>query len=215
MNMNKNNYPTITFRAFVLILAFAFSANIFAAPAKKTDSLEGFSDFYLSLGNLCEFIGTYQTNDEGKKNGCTFLPSLAASVDSYLTNDLIFMPQIGFTIPKSGLDEKVKRMTIFALINMKFKTNYINLIGGAGFYVTRIWGPGGDLELNNGNSTDSFPLPNDAVYSRNLIINLGLGLDFNKQWSGELYTYVFNAFESLERAYSLGLTVSYHFGEVL
>lgn len=118
-------------------------------------------------------------------------------------------------MPKSGVDENIKRMTIFALANIKYKTNYVDLISGAGFYFTRISGPGGEEELNNGNGTDSFPLPSDAVISRNFIINLGLGLDFNQEWSGEVYSYIFNALKTEDRAYSVGATVSYHFGEVL
>ena len=214
--MNKIKYPTIKLSAIVLLVAFALSANVHAAPGKKTSSASSnASDLYVSLGNLCEFIGTYQTDDEGTKNGCSFLPTLSGSIDYPLTPKLALSPQIGFTMPKSGADENIKRMTFFALANMKYKTSYVHLIGGVGFYFTRISGPGGEEELNNGNGTDSFPLPSDAIYSRNVIVNLGLGLDFNKEWSGELYTYVFNALKSEDRAFSLGATVSYHFGEVL
>lgn len=221
--MNKIKYPTIRLRVIVLLIAFALSANVYAAaptaPAKKTKvpaaPATNATDLYVSLGNLCEFIGTYQTDDEGTKNGCSFLPTLSGSLDYQFTPKFALSPQIGFTMPKSGADENIKRMTFFALANMKYKTKYVNLIGGAGFYFTRISGPGGEEELNNGNGTDSFPLPKDAVYSRNFIVNLGLGLDFNKEWSGELYTYVFNALKSEDRAFSVGATVSYHFGEVL
>ena len=203
--MNKIKYPTKRIVILSTLLAFAFS-NVTQANS---------SDLNLSLGNLCEFIGTYQTDEEGSKNKCSFLPTLSGSLDYYLTNKLALSPQIGLTMPKSGRDENIKRMTLFALANMKFRTNYVNLIGGAGFYFTRISGPGGSAELNNGSSTDSFPLPEEAVYSRNFILNLGLGLDFSKEWSGEVYTYVFNALKSEDRAFSVGATVSYHFGEVL
>ena len=213
--MNKIKYPTIKIRAIVLLIAFTLSVNVYAAPAKKAKSLASTNDLYISLGNLCEYIGVYQTDDEGTKNGCSFLPTLSGSLDYHLTSKFAIMPQIGLTMPKSGTDENIKRITFFTLVNMKYKTNYVNLIAGAGFYFTRISGPGGEVELNNGNGTDSFPLPKDTVYSRNFIANLGLGLDFNKEWSGELYTYIFNALKSEERAFSLGLTISYHFGEIL
>jgi hypothetical protein len=217
--MNKIKYPTIKISIFVFLAAFALSTKVDAAPAKRETKKEKLptnpSDLYVSLGNLCEFIGTYQTDDEGTKNGCSFLPTLSGSLDYYLTPKFALSPQIGLTMPKSGADDNIKRMTFFALANVKYKTNYANLIGGAGFYFTRISGPGGEEELNNGSGTDSFPLPKEAVYSRNFILNLGLGLDFNKEWSGELYSYVFNALKSEDRAFSVGATISYHFGEVL
>jgi len=210
--MNKIKYPTIKISILTLLVAFTFS---FEAHAAKSNAQSKSSDLYVSLGNLCEYIGTYQTDDEGTKNGCSFLPTLSGSMDYFLTNKLALSPQLGLTMPKSGVDENIKRMTLFALLNTKYKTNYVDLIGGVGIYLTRISGPGGEAELNNGNSTDSFPLPKEAVYTRNFIVNLGLALDFNQEWSGELYTYVFNALESEDRAFSIGATVSYHFGEVL
>lgn len=210
--MNKIKYPTIVISILTLLVAFTFSFEAYAAKSKAQSSS---SDLYVSLGNLCEYIGTYQTDDEGTKNGCSFLPTLSGSMDYFLTNKLALSPQLGLTMPKSSVDENIKRMTLFALLNTKYKTNYVDLLGGVGLYLTRISGPGGEAELNNGNSTDSFPLPKEAVYTRNFIVNLGLALDFNQEWSGELYTYVFNALESEDRAFSVGATVSYHFGEVL
>lgn len=211
--MNKIKYPTIKISIFTLLVAFTFSFETYAATKLKARTNS--SDLNVSLGNLCEYIGKYQTDAEGTKNGCSFLPTLSGSLDYYLTNKFAISPQIGLTMPKSGADDNIKRMTLFALANMKFKTNYVNLLGGVGFYFTRISGPGGEEELNNGNGTDSFPLPKDAVYSRNFIVNLGLGLDFTDEWSGELYTYVFNALKSEDRALSVGATITYHFGEVL
>lgn len=213
--MNKIKYPTIKISIFTLLVAFTLSFGAQAAVAKKVKSRINTSDLNISLGNLCEYIGTYQTDAEGTKNGCSFLPTLSGSLDYYLTHKLALSPQFGLTMPKSGVDENIKRMTLFALANLKYKTNYVNLLGGVGFYFTRISGPGGEEVLNNGNSTDSFPLPKEAVYSRNFIVNLGLGLDFTEEWSGELYTYVFNTLSSEDRAYSVGATITYHFGEVL
>lgn len=217
MNKIKNMTNKVFFvqLLIVLLIAFSFSANVLAASTKKPIATPKTHDLYASLGNLCEFIGIYQTNDEGTKNTCGFLPTLSGSLDYQLTSKFIVSPQIGITMPKSGNDENIKRMTFFLLTNMKYKTAYVNFIAGTGFYITRISGPGGEEELNNGDAMDSFPLPKDAIYSRNFIINLGLGLDFNQEWSGELYTYIFNATKSEERAYSLGAAISYHFGEVL
>lgn len=208
--MNKIKYLTIKISILITLMLSIYSPTILAAASSQTQT-----DFNLSLGNLCEYVGKFQTDEKGGKNICSFLPALSGSFDYFITPKLVLSPQIGATLPKSGRDENIKRMTFFALANMKYKTNYVNLIGGVGFYFTRISGPGGEEDLNNGNTTDSFPLPKDAVYTRNFITNLGLGLDFTKEWSGELYTYIFNIESNEDRAFSVGANISYHFGEFL
>ena len=206
--MKKLKYPTLRLCLFAFFILGSASAHS-AQPASSN------GDLTVSLGNLCEYVGKIQTNESGDKNICSFMPSLSMNYDYFFTNKFALSPQIGATLPKSGRDEHIKSMTLFALLNSKYKTSYVNFIGGVGLYYTRIWGPGGEETLNNGNASDSFPLPKDPVYTRNFIVNLGLGLDFTKDISGELYTYVFNALESEDRAFSVGVNLSYHFGEVL
>ncbi|MBC7713870.1 MAG: hypothetical protein H7177_11055 [Rhizobacter sp.] len=208
--MNKIKYPTIRL-CVVTFLVLTFCSPAFCA----TKSSQSSNDLYVSLGNLCEYVGKIQTDANGGKNICSFMPSLSMNYDYFATGDFAFSPEIGATLPKSGRDENIKTMTLFALLNGKYKTGSVNLIAGVGLYYTRIWGPGGDETLNNGNSSDSFPLPKDPVYTRNFIVNLGIQNVFSKDISGELYTYVFNALKKEDRAFSVGFSVSYHFGEVL
>lgn len=193
-----------------LYLTLLFVFCLWASPNKVFAS-----DLNFSLSNLCEYVGKIQTNGSGQTNFCSFLPSFASSYESSVYQDIFLAPQIGFTLPQSGRDENIKRMTFFLLLNSKYKTSYVNFVLGAGLYFTRISGPGGDSVLNNGSSSDSFPLPSDAVYSRNLILNLGLDYDINKDWSVNLYSYVFNVTSSDNRSLSLGIGVTYHYGEVL
>lgn len=211
--MNKIIKPL--FKLSVLILSLILMYAHPTSAATKSPGGGRKSDLNISLGNLCEYVGTYQTDSDGSKNACSFLPSLALSYEYYFTPKFALAPQFGATLPKKGADDTINRMTLFVLGNMKYRTNYVNLLAGLGFYFTRISGPGGDQELNNGSGTDSFPLPEDAVYGRNVIVNLGLGLDFTDEFSGELYTYIFNATESVDRAFSVGAAVTYHFGDIL
>lgn len=173
------------------------------------------SDLTLSVGNLCEYMGKIQTDASGGTNTCSFNPYMASSLDYPLTANFFLSPQLGLSLPKSGADKNMKSMHIVALLNTKYRTGYVNLIGGLGLFITRMWGPGGDAELNNGTGTDSFPMPKEAVYARNLILNLGADFDFNQNWSAEIRTYVFNLTTSEDRAFSLGIHGTYHFGDVL
>lgn len=170
-------------------------------------------DAALSLGNLCEFVGKIQTDDNGATNSCEFNPYLAASVDVPLTSQFFLSPEVGFTMPKKGRDENISKMSLFALANTKYKMDYFHVIGGAGLFFTRISAEGGTEELNNGNTTSAFPLPEGAVYSRNFIVNAGFGIDFSKSISADLHTYVFNLLTSEDRAFSILINGTYHFGE--
>jgi hypothetical protein len=208
--MKKINFPLSRLSLVTLTILFI---GLPAYSAKS--SVQSTNDFYTSLGNLCEYVGKIQTDENGGKNFCSFMPTVSMNYDYTLVPDFALSPQLGATLPKSGRDENINSMTLFALLNGKYRTSLVNLTGGAGLYITRIWGPGGDETLNNGNSSDAFPLPKDAVYSRNFILNLGISKDFSKEISGELYTYIFNALKNEDRALSLGLSLSYHFGDVL
>jgi hypothetical protein len=171
-------------------------------------------DATLSLGNLCEYVGKIQTDDSGSTNFCSFNPFLAASYEVPLySSGLIFAPEIGFTAPKSGRDENISKMAFFALVNTKYKFSTFHMIGGLGFFITRITGSGGTETLNNGTGSSSFPLPSGSSYARNFIVNLGLGMEFNKEWSADLHTFIFNLSSSDDRAFSIALNGTYHFGE--
>jgi len=171
-------------------------------------------DASLSVGNLCEYIGKIQTDENGATNSCEFNPYLSASMEVPLTNQFFVSPEAGFSFPKKGRDENISKMSLFLLANTKYKWNFFYLIGGAGFYFTRISAGGGTEELNNGNSTSAFPLPEGAVYSRNFILNAGLGFDFAKNVSADLHTYIFNLLKSEDRAFSILVNGTYHFGEL-
>lgn len=190
-------YPTLLFSLFLLL-----------TPKHVTAY-----DVTLSLGNLCEYVGKIQTDDSGSTNLCSFNPYLASSIDFSQTNQLLLSPEIGFSFPKSGRDENISKMSLFALANAKYKFSEFHFLGGAGLFFTRISGKGGNQELNNGNTTASFPMPDSTVYTRNFIVNLGLGADFNKEWSADLHTYIFNILTSEDRAFSIAINGTYHFGE--
>jgi len=182
-------------------LAFAYAKNSYAYDAT------------FSLGNLCEYVGKIQTDDIGSKNLCSFNPYLAATLDYMLNPDWLASPEIGFTLPKSGRDENINEMSITLLINAKFKISSFHLIGGAGLFLTRLSVDGGSEELNNGTGTTSFPLPEGTIYSRNLILNMGVGLDFDQNVSADVHTYIFNLLTKEDRAFSIAINGTYHFGE--
>ncbi len=170
-------------------------------------------DATLSVGNLCEYVGKIQVDENGGTNFCEFNPYFASSIDYSVSPEFLIAPEFGFSIPKSARDENISKMSLFILANAKYKLTNFHLIVGLGLFFTRISGSGGTEDLNNGNSTSSFPLPDSSVFTRNFILNLGAGLDFTREWSADLHTYIFNLTSSEDRAYSIAINGTYHFGE--
>lgn len=194
--MKISNYPSV-------ILLFFY---LFASSARSYDVT-------LSFGNLCEYVGKVQTDEEGSTGLCQFNPYLASSFDYPLTSEFILSPEVGFSIPKSGRDENIKKMNLFLLANTQYKLTNLHFIGGLGLFFTRLSANGGTEELNNGTGTSSFPLPDSAVYTRNFILNLGAGFHFHPNWSADLHTFIFNLLTSEDRSFSIAFNGTYHFGE--
>lgn len=170
-------------------------------------------DLTASVGNLCEYVGKIQTDEDGSTNICSFNPYIASSLDFEMKKSFLISPEIGITMPRSGRENGISKMSLFTLANIKYLTTSYHFIGGLGLFFTRISGNGGSADLNNGTGVTSFPMPDSAVYTRNFIINLGAGTDFNKEWGADIHTYIFNALTSIDRAFSIAINGVYHFGE--
>lgn len=170
-------------------------------------------DVTISIGNLCEYVGKIQINDSGKTNFCSFKPYLASSFDYPINEQLILSPEIGFSFPQKGRDKNITKMSFFALANVKYKLSLFHIVGGVGFFVSSVSGKGGTQDLNNGNTSAAYPMPDDTAFARNFIVNLGFGVNFNKDWSADLHTYAFNLLKSEDRAFSIAINGTYHFGE--
>lgn len=166
-----------------------------------------------TFGNLCEYIAQVQTDEKGSSNLCQFTPYLAGSFDYPLSSEWILSPQLGFSIPQSGRDENIKKMNLFLLANTKYQLSSFHFTAGPGLFFTRLSGNGGTEELNNGTGMTSFPLPDRTIFTRNFILNLGMGVDFHRYWSADLQTYIFNLLTSEDRAFSIAVSGTYHFGE--
>lgn len=184
---------------------------------KEVLASQPYEDFALSAGNLCEYIDRYQTNNKGDMNFCSFTPYFTTHYDIPFIENFLISPEVGLTLPKSGPDSDLNYMGLMLLLNAKYSalSNNLQLLLGPGLYFTRIAPKGGTAVLNNGNSTSTFTIPNEVIFTRNFIINLGVDYKFLPQWSVGAHTYIFNLLEKEDRAFSFGINGSYHFGDIL
>ena len=192
--MKKIKYPT-----FFLALLFAFQSFAF--------------DTALSIGNLCEFVGVVATDELGTKSYCQFNPYLMGHIQNKLDENWTVSAEMGITIPKSGRDQNINKFSFFPLVNLDYTWGDFKLGPGIGLYVTRISSGGGEEVLNNGTSVDSFPLPDETVYTRNTVLNLHLGYQLNTDWSLNSQVLFFNLLTNEDRAFHIGAYLTYFFGE--
>jgi hypothetical protein len=85
------------------------------------------------------------------------------------------------------------------------------LRAGTGFSFTYITSDGGNEVLRNGSGTESFPLPDGASTTRNVVANLGLQTRFLQTWQAQLEVMMFNPGSSFNRSFSYFLGVQYLF----
>ena len=194
-------------RLFCTVIGLLFCTSLHAF-------VQGWSDFVMGAGNLTHQAGKY-ASDVGSVSYFEFRPLLTASYRYEYSPELSFIPEAGITIPESSDDETSS--TLYSFLNAPIAYHYGDWTFrfGPGFFFTRISGKGGTLRLQNGNTTDEFPVPNGSATTRNLTWNLGVQTNFDKDWSARFDVSILKLFDSEKRAMNHLLTLNYHFGSIL
>lgn len=198
----------------ISLIVFTQSSKTFSQEVTAPKKRENIS---LAIGNLCQYIGKYQTNKNGDKNLCEFRPHIGINYTHKINQKISLYPQFHFNIPQNSRDKSSLKFNFATLVNIKFaphKTLPLSYIAGAGLYFTNFIGKGGSVTLNNGQDQESFPRPKEYKMSYQPIINVGANYRINKKFSTETFLYTFNLFDGKKRAFSLGLNVNYHFGTI-
>tara|TARA_R110002049_G_scaffold276811_2_gene455083 strand:- start:240 stop:833 length:594 start_codon:yes stop_codon:yes gene_type:complete len=194
-------------RLFYTIIGLFFCTSVNAF-------VQGWSDFAVGLGNLTHQAGKY-ASDVGSVSYFDFRPVLAASYRYEFSSEFSFIPEVGITLPETSEDETFSTLYSFFNAPIAYHSGDWTFRFGPGFFFTRINGKGGTLRLQNGTSTDEFPVPNGSATTRNLTWNLGVQTSFDKEWSARFDLAILKAFDSEKRAMNHLLTLNYHFGSVL
>lgn len=174
-------------------------------------------DLAIGFGNFSEHIGVAQTDDQGNKAWLTFNPYLQFKTNfqfDILPKSDFIETNIGVTLPKSDRDPNTSRLKYYINANYKHHFESLYLSVGTGLFFTRVWANGGEEELDNGTGTTSFPLPDRAATARNMIVNMSIGKRIDQEINLELHTFIFNIENSEDRSFTVGLNLSYFFGEI-
>lgn len=202
--VKKFRYPL--FSLFILG-SLLFSVELHASSREDYT----FSNLTFGLGNMNRSVGKTQSDTDGNKRWLEFLPTINLSMNYHLTGDLDFELHGGTSLPETGEDPSIKKLTFYLLSNLIIHYEAISIKLGTGLYFTRISSRGGSVTLNNGDGMTDFPLPQNAVYSRNMIANLGVRAYYDSDTYFDLDGFALDLTDSLSRSFTLLFTINFNF----
>ncbi len=190
---------------FADLTSIRSSSNILAAKGH---------DLGMGIGNYCEQIQRVQSDDKGSKNICTYRPFLSTEFFYKVGDTFHYGILLGSSFPQSPKDDTTHRMVVLAAPGMRFYYDFFHFQSLLGLQFTRIWGDGGEVTLNNGNSTQTFNVPNESRIARNMVWSIGAGYSLFDNVTLNSDLFVITALDKDKRAFSLLLQMKYHFGEI-
>lgn len=195
------------FKGFILLLTLSLWLPWSTTKARTFD-------FYLGVGNLSQFSGQVQTDDQGTTQFFSFKPTFSAGINYQFYRNFTVTPELTLTLPETGRDPNISKWQYFVTATGGYQLYDWNFRAGLGLALQRISGDGGYQTLSNGTTTTDFPLPESASVSRNVITTLGVQYAFLSNWSARFDALIYNLESGQNRNFSHTLTVIYHFGDL-
>ncbi len=183
------------------------------AEASALSNLPGETYWSAGVGQFCEQIKKVKSQANDKADFCNARLMFNADFLLQGIDEFYYGLNSYLTLPHSPRDEKTKRMLILIAPTAKYLWKNFSFSSSLGIQFLRIWGDGGEVELNNGTGTQSFNVPSEARYARNTYFSLGFGYEFYSKISLNTEAFSLEPFASDKRSFSLFTSLQYRFGE--
>ena len=168
--------------------------------------LPKFSAVDFQLGTWLERYSQLQSTRNGEKNGFELTPFISAGVLYEVSPNWKFRPEFLYVIRQST--DQIDK-DIFSLqfdFTYKFSKKWSAILGSS-LIIKSISAEGGEEEINNGNTTESFYLPSERRTS--YIQTLDLGIEWReKNYGIKFQSYIYRLDENFPQ-YSLALGLLY------
>lgn len=174
-------------------------------------NLKAASPYWIGFGNLTHNFLSAQNDEKGGKTVFEAGPVFfIGSSFPFIFSNLSLSPAVGyakfFTKDQTNRSEIILQYHLSQNLFSSFKLRY-----GLSNYITKIGGKGGNLELNNGNSTATFYVPSESKTTFTASLDLGTELIFSSQYTLRLQASVLRFLSSERRRISHMLTFNYFF----
>ena len=165
----------------------------------------------LSLGSWMENYNNSQMNREGEMKKLEFNPYISVSYHKSLKNEFSFVPEIGYVFQREN--EGIKKNILYLRSDFTYHISqsfFARL--GTSFITTMLSSNGGEKELQNGDSTEIYYLPNETSYAYNQTLDIGLeykGDDLNMRFT----TYLFSLDDPQRQSINISLSLDFYLGK--
>ena len=167
----------------------------------------------LTIGTLNPPLDKIQVDDEGNTSSFELDPFIGlqhnfGTLPFWLNHP--FVPEAGFVYHQVDVGEEYSKFSLYLLYEFSWKLmGNINILYGAGNFITWITGSGGTITRNNGSSTSTFYKPMGNSFSFNTSTNLGLEFQTTSSLSFLGKALIFDIISSKKRTVRYTVSLRY------
>lgn len=167
----------------------------------------------LTIGTLNPPLKKIQVDDDGNSSSFEFDPFVGlqhnfGTLPFWLNHS--FVPEAGFVYHQVDVSEEYNKFSLYLLYEFSWNLmRNVNILYGAGNFVTWITGTGGTITRNNGSSTSTFYKPMGNSFSFNTSTNLGLELQTSSKLSFLGKALLFDVLNSKKRTIRYTVSLNY------
>lgn len=167
----------------------------------------------LTIGTLNPPLNKIQVDDEGNSSSFEFDPFIGlqqnfGTLPFWLNHP--FVLEAGFVYHQVDVSEEYNKFSLYLLYEFSWNLmRNINILYGAGNFVTWITGAGGTITRNNGLTTTTFYKPMGNSFSFNTSTNLGLELKTTSKLSFLGKALLFDIMNSKKRTIRYTVSLNY------
>lgn len=188
-------------KILLIFLCSLSVTNIHAFDWKKFQTLN------LQFGTWLENYQQIQGTRAGAKNGFEFVPYLALGSDYHWKQKFMLSPEIGYVLQRNS--EAIRKNQFFIRGDLSYlPQDWLKLKIGTSLMVLMISGDGGEDTLPNGDSTETYYIPDERRTALNQTLDFGIEAS-KDDYAGRLQTYIYAWNESEERMITYTLSFIY------
>ncbi len=166
------------------------------------------SNFYMGIGSSTHNFLTAQNDEKGGTTVFELTPTVLLGANfPFLFSGVYFSPAIGYSMFFPEDNSSKSEIILQYHLNQSLTSN-IYLHYGFSTYLTQIGGDGGTKELNNGNSTATFYVPEEKKTSYTTSLDLACELIWDSTYTTKLQFSVDRFLSSERRRVSHLLTLN-------
>ncbi len=185
-----------------LLISISFTTNCFAF------GISSFENLNFQFGSWLENYQQVQSTQSGSKNGFEFNPYLALGLDYKLRPSIYLTPEIGYIFQRTS--EDIRKNQFFIRTDLSYLANdWLKLKLGTSLMILVISGDGGEDTLPNGNSTETYYIPEERRTAYNQTLDFGAEF-FKDNMSARVQSYLYAWNESEERMITYSLSFNYN-----